>query len=112
MKLKKNLLEMQRSTKKNITVCYFGFYDPEYSRNRIFLKGLRANNVSIIECRSNKTGLKKYIELAKKHWKIRNDYDVLFVAYPGYMSIILAKLISSKKIGSRLDNNCASLEIC
>jgi glycosyltransferase involved in cell wall biosynthesis len=81
-----------------IRVCFFGFYDSNYSRNRIMMKGLRANGVSVFECKSEMVGIAKYIDLAKKHWKIRKDYDVLFVAYPGYMAILLAKLITRKKI--------------
>jgi glycosyltransferase involved in cell wall biosynthesis len=89
---------MIKNKPDKITICFFGFYDSNYSRNRIMMKGLRANGVSIIECKSEKTGIAKYIDLAKKHRKIRKDYDVLFVAYPGYMAILLAKLITRKKI--------------
>jgi len=84
--------------KENITICFFGFYDPNYSRSRVLLKGFHENNISVIECRSNKTGVAKYINLVKRHWKIRKDYDILFVAYPGYMATILAKFITRKKI--------------
>lgn len=83
---------------KKTEVCIFGFYDPNYSRNRVLLKGMRANGISVVECNSCKKGIAKYIDLARKHWKIRKEYDILFVAYPGYMSIILARLITSKKI--------------
>ena len=35
----------------NLTVLYFGVYDPDYSRNRVLIKGLKANGVRVVECR-------------------------------------------------------------
>lgn len=80
------------------TVCFFGFYKPGYTRNRILLKGLRMNEVTVLECNSRKTGIAKYIELINKHRKLKKRYDIMFVAYPGYLSIILAKMITRKPI--------------
>lgn len=86
-------------TKDNkLTVCFFGIYNPEYSRNRVLIEGLKQNGVEVIECRSEKTGFLKYFDLIKKHWKIRKQYDVLFVAFPGFQVMILAKFLTSKKI--------------
>jgi len=79
-------------------VCYFGFYNPEYSRNRILIKGLRQNGIEIIECNSRLRGIAKYLELAKKHFKIRKNYDAVIVGFPGYQAVILAKFLTRKKI--------------
>lgn len=79
-------------------VCYFGIYRKEYSRNRILLEGLRRNGIDVIELTCRNPGLIKYIYLIKEHWKIRNDYDVMFVAFPGQIVMPLARLISRKKI--------------
>lgn len=79
-------------------VCFFGIYDPEYSRNRVLMSGLRQNEVVVIECRSEKKGFLKYFDLIKKHWKIRKEYNVLFVAFPGFQTMILARFLTSKKI--------------
>ncbi len=79
-------------------VCFFGIYDPEYSRNRVLIKGFKANGVEIIECNSRLSGVKKYFDLIKKHWHLRGKYDVLLVAYPGFQSMILARFITSKPI--------------
>jgi glycosyltransferase involved in cell wall biosynthesis len=81
-------------------ICYFGIYKPEYSRNKIFISGLRANGVTVLECRSSKTGILKYIDLVFKHSAIKNDYDVMIVGYPGFQSVILAKLLTRKPIVS------------
>jgi len=84
--------------KENSTICFFGIYNPEYSRNRVLMSGLKQNGVEIIECRSDKKGLLKYFDLIKKHWRIRKDYDVLLVAFPGFQTMILARFLTRKKI--------------
>ncbi len=80
-----------------MTICYFGIYNPEYSRNRVLIKGLKQNSVEIIECNQRK-GFWKYIELFLKHWKIRNSYDFMIVGFPGQSVVWLARLISKKPI--------------
>ena len=62
------------------------------------MSGLKSNGVEILECRTDKSGLLKYFDLIKKHWKIRNDYDVMLVAYPGFQSVILVKFLTSQPI--------------
>jgi len=79
-------------------ICFFGRYDNKYSRNRILISGLKQNGVEVIECRTELTGIKKYFDLIKKHKQIKNDYDVLFVAFPGWHAMILAKFLSRKPI--------------
>src|SRR5258706_6196278 len=83
---------------KKLTVCYFGIYDPEYARTQILIKGLRANGVEVLECNSRLSGLKKYFDLIKKHWRIRNAYDAMVVGFPGYQSMILARFLTRKPI--------------
>lgn len=79
-------------------LCFFGFYRHDYSRNRILLRGLRENGVHVIECHTKAKGMTKYVDLIRKHRAIRNSYDVLFVAYPGYLPVLLARFISRKPI--------------
>lgn len=81
-----------------MTICYFGIYDPLYSRNRIFIKGLRQNGVEVIECRSTKKGISKYIDLCRKHWAMRNSYDAMVVGFSGQQATILAYFLTSKPI--------------
>lgn len=98
-----------------ITVCYFGTYRSEYSRNRIMIKGLRKNGVEVIECHENLwTGIDDrvnavekgiinpklwkrmfgvYLRLLKKFKKLP-DFDVLVVGYPGQFDVFLAKLLT------------------
>src|SRR3989344_1952649 len=89
---------MLNNGKKQLTVCYFGTYTPEYSRNRILISGLRENDIDVIECQTVRWGFLKYIDLAIKHWKIRNKYDVMIVGFQGIQAVILAKLLTRKTI--------------
>ena len=79
-------------------VCYFGIYDPTYSRNEILISGLRENGIEVIECRTDKVGLLKYFDLVIKHWKVRRLYDVMAVGFPGFQVMILARFLSCKPI--------------
>lgn len=81
-----------------MVICYFGFYDANYSRNRILIKGLEKNGVKAMECHTVKTGLAKYWELVLKFLKIRNKFDVMVVGFPGFQSVILAKLLTRKPV--------------
>jgi len=93
---------------KPFRVCYFGIYNPEFSRNAVYMRGLRENRVEVIECNDRTPGIRKYWNLVKKHWEIRNDYDVLVVGYPGQTLVSLAKLISRKPVV--LDALCSLYE--
>ena len=79
-------------------ICYFGIYDPEYSRNKILISGLRQNGIEVTECVSRKKGFSKYFDLIKKHRAIKNNYDVIIVGFPGFQSVILAKFITKRPI--------------
>lgn len=79
-------------------VLYFGNYDSNYSRNRVLIHGLRDNGVEVLECNSRRAGLAKFVELFRKHWRMRNSYDVMVVGFLGQQIIPFAKLISRKPI--------------
>lgn len=81
-----------------MTICYFGIYDPEYSRSRILIRGLEENGAKIIRCHSKQTGLRKYVDLLKKYWVLRNQYDIMLVGYPGQRVIFLAWILSRKPL--------------
>src|ERR1700733_1250352 len=89
-------------------ICYFGIYDPEFSRNKIYMEGLHQNGAEILECNDRTNGFLKFWRLYKKHQKIKNQYDVMIVGYPSQVVVPLAKLISHKKIV--LDALCSLYE--
>ena len=79
-------------------VLYFGFYDPDYARNRILIKGLKANNIEVLECRDDSHGLKKFFRLYKKHRAFKGKYDAMVVGFLGHAAMPLAKMVSSGPI--------------
>lgn len=72
-----------------LTVCYFGIFDPGYVRNRIIVKGLRANGVAVKLCTTRKTGWRKYFTLLAFHRRV-GAYDVMLVGFPGPTVMLLA----------------------
>jgi glycosyltransferase involved in cell wall biosynthesis len=79
-------------------VCYFGNYDSEYIRNKVIITGLKANGVSVIECVDRSPGIRKFVNLFRKHWKIRNEYDIMIVGFSGQLIVPFAWILCRKKI--------------
>lgn len=79
-------------------VLYFGSYDPNYSRNRILIEGLRLNGVEVLECRDNSPGLRKFFQLYKKYKPLRDKYDVMVVGFLGQQIVPFARLLTRKPI--------------
>jgi len=73
-------------------ICYFGIYDPNFGRNKVYISGLKENGHEIIECRDISPGILKFWRLWRKHRKM--VYDVMIVGYPGHIVVPFAKLIS------------------
>lgn len=81
-----------------MTICYFGSYNQSYARNRIIIKGLQKNDIKIIECRDSSPLPQKIIKLFIRHWRIRKDYDVMIVGFPGQGMTLLAKVLTRKPV--------------
>lgn len=78
-------------------ILYFGIYNPEYSRNRVLIKGLKANGAKVFECRVSAHDRLKYIKLL---WQfIRSpSFDYMIVGFPGQEVMFLARFITAKPI--------------
>ena len=50
-------------------VCYFGIFDPQNSRNRELIRGLRENGVEVVLCRIDPAEKFKYWKLFQKHFQ-------------------------------------------
>src|SRR3989344_2860839 len=81
-----------------MTICWFGIYDPNFSRNKIYMMALRERGVNILECRDVSRWPLKLFKLFIQHWKIRKSYDYLWVGYPGHPVVWLSSLISRKPV--------------
>ena len=81
-------------------ICYFGIYDPEFGRNKVYFSGLRDNGHEIIECRDDSRGLLKYFHLARRHRAVlkAGGYDTMIVGYPGHVAVPFAKILSKKPV--------------
>lgn len=91
------------------TVLYFGIFDPSFSRNKVYIDGLRQHGVTVILCTDTAKGLRKYWNLFWKHWALRKKYDVLIVGYPGFIMVPFARCISRKRV--IFDALCSYYEI-
>lgn len=89
---------MDLQNKHKITVLYFGTYDPEYSRNRVLINGLRDNGVEVIECRDDSSGFKKFWKLFLKFQQIKSEYDTVIIGFFGPLIVTFAKLITRKPV--------------
>ena len=81
-----------------MVICWFGIYDPAFSRNRIYMRGLRERGHTVVECRDSSPGLLKWWRLYQKHRALKGGYDVLVVGYPGHVVVPLARLISRRRV--------------
>jgi glycosyltransferase involved in cell wall biosynthesis len=70
-------------------ILYFGRYQKEYSRNKIIISGLKANNVEVDElhCTNIIWPFKLFFS------GLKQDFDILFVGYPGHIEFFVGKLI-------------------
>lgn len=63
-----------------MTICYFGDFDPEYSRNRVLIRGLKENGVQVV-------------------YSLRENHDLVIVGYSdARWTVLCAKLRSRKPI--------------
>ncbi len=93
-------------------ILYFGTYEKNYPRNKIFIEGLKKNDVKVIEINVPIKKRKKYsknfiienlsliidyfsayLKLIIKSVKIKN-YDLILVGFPSFPDVFLAKIIS------------------
>lgn len=86
-----------------VRVCYFGAYAPNYSRNRIIIKGLKKNGAKVVECQDLSSkgfwGLVlRHFRLLRKHLRLA-DYDVMIIGvFDGQFVTPLARLISKSPV--------------
>lgn len=79
-------------------VLYFGNYNPDYARNRVLIRGLRQNDVEVIECNVRKNGFRSFLSLFLKYLKLKADFDLMVVGFPGQEAMFLARFLTRKPI--------------
>lgn len=82
-------------------VCFFGIYNSNYSRNRVFIKGFEENGYRVVECSVDPkkySGLRKFIELYRKWKQVKhNNFSFCIVGFPGHSVVWLAILLFGRK---------------
>lgn len=72
------------------SVLYFGSYEANYSRNRIVIKGLKANKVEVLEAHASGLLPIRYFKLARQFLKHKNHVSSIIVGFPGHYDVPLA----------------------
>ncbi len=80
---------------KGLRICYFGHYDPSYSRNRVILKALKRAGANVVEVHSHFRGIRRWWTLLLSG--LAAQFDVLFVGFPGHTDVPLGWIIASLK---------------
>ena len=86
-----------------MTICFFGYLNKDYSRNKILIDGLQKNSVRLVSC-ADKSGLfiTRYWKLFTQFLPLRHQVDIIFVQFPGHLNVpiawILGKLFSKPVI--------------
>ena len=80
-----------------IKICYFGIFDPEFSRNKIYIAGLKAAGAQVELVRDDSPGIRKWWNLARKLSDLDGDFDAIVAGYPGHITVPIAKLFSRGK---------------
>lgn len=84
------------------TICYFGSFDPDYSRNHLIRRALIQSGFKILECSDRSSGLNHHIKLMKFFFKEAKETNIIFVGVLGHYDVplawILAKIFGKKLI--------------
>jgi len=80
-------------------ICYFGNFNPNYSRNRVIIRGLKENGVEILFANTSLRGWRGLADLGKKYFSLKSRFDAVLVGYSDSRFMVpFIKLISDKKI--------------
>lgn len=81
-----------------MTICYFGDYNPCYTRNRILIRGLREAGATVIEVRSCARGPRRYWDLFRR-LLMSVPFDVVIVGYSDSRKMVpLVRLMTRKPV--------------
>lgn len=87
---------------KKLKLSYFGSYHPDYSRNKILIKGLEKNNCQVLQCHDQSSGIGHYYKLFKRFIVHHRKSDLIIVGavcvYDVPLAWFLAKLFRKKVI--------------
>lgn len=77
-----------------MNICYFGSFDPQFTRNKVNIKGLKKNNLKVIQCSSSKGWfIFRYLQLVSKFLHLASKIDVIIVGVLGHYDVPLAWIL-------------------
>lgn len=81
-------------------ILFISGREPEYTRNQVILKGLRENNVEVVQCTdsSKKYTLRTLKVLLKFIFTNKRNIDLIFVGFLGQHLMPFVHLFSKKPI--------------
>ncbi|OGD86899.1 hypothetical protein A2164_01020, partial [Candidatus Curtissbacteria bacterium RBG_13_35_7] len=75
-------------------VCFFGSFNPDYSRNILTKKAFQKIGFKIIECNDSSRGVKHYLALINQFNSKCKDCDIIFVPVMGHYEVPLAWVLA------------------
>ncbi|MFH1045757.1 MAG: glycosyltransferase [Candidatus Omnitrophota bacterium] len=97
------LLAKDKTKRPAVKVCYFGYYDPAYPRNRMIIEGLRLSGITVNECNAlgqRHNPLRMHLELFRQ--ALKNPYDVMIVGALSSGCIFLAYLLTKCRLKKKM----------
>lgn len=82
-------------------ILFFGSYNPNYSRNRILVKGLIRNDFKVLNCSRQGSLIVRYYKLSLYFIHHKSEFKNVIVGFTGQTDVILAWFLGkvfSKKI--------------
>jgi len=81
------------------SILFVGNYDEEYSRNAIFIKSLRKNNITVLEFNIKSYNVIKNALICIKNFKRLNsqNFDLILLHAPNNIQFLFIKLLSKIK---------------
>ena len=79
-------------------ILYFGTYDPSYARNWVLINGLKENNVEVVELRRKPERFSLFLLLVD-YLKLKKDFDIMIVGFPGQEVMFLTRLLTILRLG-------------
>lgn len=83
-------------------ICYFGFFEPEFIRNAVLIRGFRENGYTVHECTVDPSigRIKKFKTLYQKGKELQktHNFSYVIIGFPGNAVVWLARLLFGRRI--------------